>query len=176
MPKLITTRRVENEIDLARKYAKTHILFPSALLGALFMLVGTATLIYQFAVETYNWKTFAESTGLLLLGGLLGWVQTRYHRYVLREDPGYFAGRLRTFSKTGPKRSKKEPPVQPVEHAGSRLVPILYVAGIALLLGVSSACAMAGDVDYMAAFLMPWGGFFWSKMFFWRGVLIPDKS
>lgn len=175
MPKLITAKRVESEIDLARKYAKTHILFPSALLGSILMLAGTAALVYQFAVETYNWKTFAESTGLLALGGVLGWIQTRYHRYVLQEDPGYFAGRLRTFSKAGHKRSKREAPVQPVEHAGSRVVPFLYVAGVVFLLGVSSACAIAGDVDPMAAFLMPWGGFFWSKMFFWRGVLIPER-
>lgn len=176
MPKLITSRRAENEVELARQYVKTHILFPSVLLGFVMLLAGSASLIYQFMVDTYGWETFVESTGLLLLGGLVGWGQTRYHRYLLREHPGHFAGRLRTFSQTGPKRTRKEPAPQPAEHPGQRYVPLLYLGGVAGLLGASAASAILGHVYYMAALLMPWAGFFWAKMHGWRGELPQGET
>jgi len=171
MPKIITSRRLDNETDLARRYVKTHILFPSALLGLIMMLAGSASLVYQFMVETYGWQTFLESTGLLVAGGLLGWGQTLYHRYLLRNHPGYFAGRLKTFSQSGVKRSKKELSRPSLEYPGQHYVPWCYLGGVATLLSASVGSAMFGHVYYMAALLMPWAGFFWAKMFFWRGVL-----
>lgn len=176
MPKLITSRRVENETELARQYVKTHILFPSVLLGFIMLLAGSASLVYQFMVDTYGWQTFLESTGLLLVGGLVGWGQTRYHRYLLREYPGYFAGRLKKFSQTGPKRTRKEATHQSPELPGQQYVPLLYLGGVAGLVGVSAASAIFGHVYYMAALLMPWAGFFWAKMHGWRGVLPQGES
>lgn len=176
MPKIITAKRAENEIDLARRYVKTNIVFPSTLLGGIMMLSGMASLAYQFLFETYEWRTFAESTGLVCAGGLLGYVQTRYHRYVLRDHPGYFAVRLRTFSRTSHKRSKKESSAPPPDHPGQRAVPFFYLAGVLLLLGGSAVSAIYGHVYYMAALLLPWAGFFWAKMFFWRDVLAPVKG
>ena len=56
------------------------------------MVTGTvAALGYQLvATDTYTWTTFAESFGLLLLGGVLGWIQTRYiiYQHVLRRSSG----------------------------------------------------------------------------------------
>jgi hypothetical protein len=176
MPKIITAKRLDNETELAREYVKTHILFPSGLLGLVFMLAGTASLIYQFMVESYGWPTFAQSTGLLVAGGLLGWAQTRYHRYLLREHPAHFADRLRVFTRAAQKRARREPsPGQPA-HRGQSLVPLYYALGVAGLLGASAAVATRGQVYYMAAFLLPWAGFFWAKMFFWRGILLPVKK
>ena len=176
MPKLISSRRVENETELAKQYVKTHILFPSVLLGFIMLLAGSASLIYQFMVETYGWQTFLESTGLLLLGGLVGWGQTRYHRYLLREHPGYFAGRLKTFSKTGPKRPKKESAGQPPEYPGQQYVPLLYLAGVVGLVGTAVVSSIFGHVYYMAALLLPWAGFFWAKMYGWQGVIPQGES
>lgn len=170
MPKLITARRVENETELARQYIKRHILFPSVLLGFIMLLAGTGSLIYQFMVETYGWQTFVESTGLLMVGGSVGWGQTRYHRYLLREHPAFFADRLKRFSRGGAKRTKREQTSQELEHPGRQWVPWCYLGGIAGILGLSIAIAMWGHVYYMAALLMPWAGFFWAKMFFWREV------
>jgi hypothetical protein len=177
MPKIITAKRAENEIDLARRYVKTHILFPSSLLGGIMMLAGMGSLAYQFFFESYEWRTFAESTALVFLGGLLGYMQTRYHRHVLRDHPQYFAARLRTFSRTAShKRHKKDSLAQVPEPAGQRLVPFFYLTGLLLLLGAAAASAVYGHVYYMAALLLPWAGFFWAKMFFWRELLAPVKG
>lgn len=169
--KLITTRRLEGETEKAREYVKVHILFPSGLLGLIFMVSGSAALLYQFFVQTYSWRTFLHSTALLVAGGVLGWGQTRYHKYLLREHPGHFAGRMRVFSRGGLKRVKKDAALPALDHPGRNLVPLFYVLGIGALCGASALGSVLGQVYYVAAFLLPWAGFFWAKMFFWRGVL-----
>jgi hypothetical protein len=176
MPKIITVKRREGESDRAREYVRTHILIPSALLGLIFVVAGTAALLYQFMTEPYGWGPFLETTALLLTGLAFGWAQTRYHRYLLREHPAHFAGRMRLYSKTPLKRTKREPPVQQVRHPGRRLVPWAYLAGILSILGASTATATFGHLYYIAAFFLPWVGFFWAKLFFWRGALKGNKN
>ncbi|MBI4401862.1 MAG: hypothetical protein HY581_09550 [Nitrospirae bacterium] len=176
MPKIITAKRLAGDTEKAREYVKTHILFPSGLLGLIFMVAGAASLVYQFMIKTYSWQTFLETSGLLLVGGLLGWAQTRYHQYLLREHPGHFASRMKIFSRTGIKRSKREVLIPPLEHRGRSLVPLWYILGIGALFGASAVSSSLGQVDYTAAFLLPWAGFFWAKLFFWRGVLGESKK
>ena len=47
----------------------------------------------------------------------------------------------------------------------------LPVAGIALVLGASLWAIGYGSMDAVPALLMPWAGFYWSKLVFWRGVV-----
>src|SRR3989442_6859544 len=98
MTKLITTKRLEGESEKAREYVKAHILLPSGLLGLIFMVSGTAALLYQFFAETYSWRTFLQSTRLLVAGGLLGWTQTRFPPVLRLQHPAHFARRLRSLS------------------------------------------------------------------------------
>lgn len=171
MPKIITAKRREGETDKAREYVKVHILLPSSLLGLVCLVAGTFALVYQFFAETYSWRTLLQSTGLMMIGGVLGWGQTRYHQYLLREHPGYFAGRLHTFARGGLRRSRRGGVPSPPEHEGQRLVPLCYLLGVASLVGAALLSAMLGQVYFVAAFLLPWAGFFWAKTFFWRRVL-----
>jgi hypothetical protein len=175
MPKIITSRRREGAHEKAIEYVKSHILFPSGLLGLIFMVAGMAALAYQFMAMTYDAGTFAESFGLLVMGAFLGWAQTRYHQHILREDPGYFAARLRLHSKTGQKRPRKEYSA-PLGHRGRQFVPLYYLSAVSVVLGASAWSAFVGRTYYVAAFLMPWAGFFWAKLFFWRGLLAEIKS
>ena len=177
MPKIITVQRREGEHDKARDYVKTYILFPSSLLGLIFMVSGGAALIYQYiSTTTYGWKTFVETVGLLIMGGVLGWGQTRYHRYLLRDHPEFFAARMRLFRRSAHKRARKEAAPAELNHPGRKLLPLAYILGIGAIVGTSAAAAMAGHTYYVAAFLLPWAGFFWAKMFFWRGLLQEGKA
>ncbi len=176
MPKIITVKRQEGEHEKAREYVKTHILFPSGLIGLALMLSGTGFLGYQFIAETYSWRTFVDSTGLLALGGTLGWVQTRYHRFLVRTCPEVFASRMKTFSRTRRGRHKREMPAPAITHPGRRFVPLGYVAGALLLLGASALSIMSVQVYFPAAVVLPWAGFFWAKLFFWRSVLAPMRK
>lgn len=175
MTKIITAKRLEGDTEKAREYVKAHIVFPSALLGLIFMVAGTAALAYQLMVETYSWRTFLATTGLLVVGGLVGWGQTRYHQYLLREHPGHFAGRMKLFTRSGLRRVKRESPIAPLEHPGRNLVPLGSVLGFSLLIGLSGLASFRGEVYYLAGFLMPWVGFFWAKTYFWRAILVEGK-
>jgi hypothetical protein len=108
-----------------------------------------------------------------VLGGMLGWGQTRYHRYLLASHPEHFASRMRGYARPGQKKPRKEAPAVPLTHSGRRYVPLAYVGGALLLVAAATAIAMAGHTYALAAYFLPWAGFFWAKMFFWRGVL-PD--
>lgn len=175
MPKLVTLKRQESEVEKAHEYVKTHMLVPASVLGLVCVVSSAAALVYQFITETYGVRALEETTGLLAAGALLGWGQTRYHRYLLREFPGHFANRLRVFERTGTKKTKKDVAAVVLDHPGRSLVPLFYVLGVGVLLGLSGFSVAGGSVDKVAAFLMPWAGFFWAKLFFWRKVLGQGK-
>jgi hypothetical protein len=176
MPKIVTSHRLEGEADKAREYVRTHIVLPSSVLGLIFMVAGMAALVYQFLYISYDWRTFAESAGLLLAGMLFGWGQTRYHQYLLRKFPGNFAGRFRLFAQNRAKRPRKEMTIPAIEHPRRSLVPVGYALGAAVLFTVAALSSTLGQTYYVAAFLLPWVGFFWAKVYFWRGVLVELKS
>src|SRR5689334_16240296 len=138
MAKLVKEWRSEDIRTQARHYVRTYILLPSGFLGLVCMLGGIGTLGYQLVASgTYTWKTFNVSTALLLFGGLCGWVQTRYHRYLFDTVPGVFAARMRTAVQRTQRKGKAEPVVPSIDHPGRKLVPVGYVTGIASLLGGS---------------------------------------
>jgi hypothetical protein len=170
MPKIISAHRYESEQEKAREYVRSFILFPSSLLGLVCMVAGGAAMLYQFFSSAYAWTTFAETMALIALGVVIGWAQTRYHRYLLETHPQHFAGRLKTFAKTGPKRARSESGPA-LSHPGRQWVPLAYVAGLTVLVGAGVTAWLAGHTALVAAFVLPWAGLFWAKTFFWRSVL-----
>jgi hypothetical protein len=172
MAKLVKEWRSGDIQTQARHYVKTYILLPSGFLGLICMLGGIGTLGYQLiASASYTVTTFTISSSLLALGGFCGWLQTRYHRYLFETVPEVFAARMRTAVQRTHRKAKINPVVPPIEHRGRKLVPLAYVAGAGLLLGTSLWAIMSGAMDGVPAMLMPWAGFYWSKLFFWRGVV-----
>ena len=59
-----------------------------------------------------------------------------------------------------------------IDHPGRSLIPVAYLVGIAILVGGSVTAIMYGQVDALPAFLMPWAGFYWAKLFLWRRVIL----
>jgi hypothetical protein len=170
--KLVKGWRDEDIKTQARHYVRTYILLPSGLLGLVCMLGGIGTLGYQLiASSTYTWTTFTTSSGLLLIGGLCGWVQTRYHRYLFETVPAVFAARMRSAVQRTQRKAKAAPAIPAIEHPGRKLVPVAYMMGSALLLASSAWAISYGSMDALPAILMPWAGFYWGKLFFWRGVV-----
>jgi hypothetical protein len=174
MPKLVTVKRQGTDLEKAQEYVKTHMLFPSSVLGLICVVSSAATLVYQFVTGSYEAIALAETTGLLAAGMVLGWGQTRYHQYLLREFPWYFASKMRTFERKGPVKSRKD--VLVLDHRGRAVAPLAYTVGAGALVALSLWSYMAGHVANVAAFLMPWAGFFWARLFFWRKVLGQGKS
>ena len=172
MPKLVTVKQQEGQGAKATAYVKAYILFPAGILGLVSMVGGVGGLGYQLiATDTYTWETFLQSSGLLMLGGVLGWLQTTYHRWILRHRPEVFAARMRqpTIKKGGrPKRDGGSNPGFPQRlavgscrlHGRPRIASVWIHGRRGLWRGVSGRCVF-----------LPWAGFFWAKLFFWRTVL-----
>lgn len=169
MPKLITVQRPEHTTKQAQDYVKTYILIPSGLVGLVSMLGGVAGLGYQlFATDQYTWQTFLQSTGLIALGAALGFAQSRYHFYLLQTFPEVLAARIRSATKKG-KKVVKEGDVPQLVHPGKQFVSLAYLLGTGLLLGMSWLATSMGQVMIVPAILLPWAGFYWARLFFWRG-------
>ncbi len=174
MAKLVSVKQQEGHDARATAYIKAYMLFPAGILGLISMVGGVSGLGYQLiATDTYSWATFLQSSGLLLLGGVLGWLQTTYHRWILANRPEVFAERMRqpALNKGGrPKRDSRKSQESP---GGSPWAPVAYMAGLALLLSGSTIGVIYGAVHPIPAYFLPWAGFFWAKLFFWKTLLKP---
>lgn len=173
MPKVITARRLDDESDKAQEFVRTYILFPASLLGLITIVVGVIALGVQLWSGTYGWETFTYSSGLIVSGVLLGLIQTKYQQYLLREFPGYFANRMKAYTQRSIRKAKKAVSDITIEHRGRGLIPLGYLLGIIALLTLSGLAVITGFIEPVAAIVLPWAGYFWAKMFFWKGLVLP---
>lgn len=172
MPKLVTVLRPEKIDEQARYYVRSHILFRAGTIGLICMVGAMGSLGYQLVMtHTYSWWTFLASSALLVFGGLLGFAQARYHRYLFKTFPEVYAARMRTAVAQRSKKAKVEPEVPSIEHPGRAFVAAISIVGGVMIFGASALAIMRGDLDPLPALLVPWAGFFWAKLFCWRGVV-----
>ena len=172
MTRLVTVHRSEQIMQQAHQYVKTYILFPSGLAGLICLIGGVGGLGYQLMVTgNYTWDTFYQSSGLIALGVVIGVAQTRYHQYLLGRFPEVLAARMRLASVKQRAKAKKESQPVTIDHPGRQLIPLAYVAGMTILVGGAIAAFMYGRVSLVPALLMPWAGFYWARLFFWRRAI-----
>ena len=174
MPKLVTVLRPEKIDEQARYYVRSHILFPAGTIGLITMVGGLGSLGYQLvASHTYSWVTFLSSSSLIAVGAACGFAQARYHRYLFKTFPEVYAAKLRTAvaQRNRKAKAKADPEVPTIEHPGRGFVTAISIAGAVLVFGSTAAAYMYGDLDLLPALLVPWAGFYWAKLFCWRGVV-----
>ena len=172
MPKLVTVLRPEKIEEQARFYVRSHILLPSGTIGLICLIGGVGSLAYQLLFShTYSWVTFLSSSILLVVGALCGWGQARYHRYLFTTFPEFYAAKMRTAVAQRNRKAKAESEIPPIEHPGRAFVTAISIAGALLIFGASAVAIVRGNLDLLPAVLMPWAGFFWAKLFNWRGVV-----
>ena len=172
MPKLVTVLRPEKIDEQARNYVRSHILLPAGTIGLVCMVGGVGSLGYQLLVNhTYSWLTFLTSSILIAVGAFCGLGQARYHRYLFTAFPEVYAARMRTAVAQRNKKARAEPEVPSIEHPGRGFVTAISIAGAALIFGASAVAIVRGDLDPLPAVLVPWAGFYWAKLFCWRGVV-----
>jgi len=172
VPRLISVHRPEQIMQQAHEYVKSYILLPSGLVGLICLIGGVGGLGYQLiATDSYTWDTFYQSSGLIALGVVMGVAQTRYHQYLLRQFPEVLAARVRQASTRQGAKAKKEPQSLAIEHPGRPFIPLVYVVGVTILVGSAIVAFMYGQVSMVPAVLMPWAGFYWARLFFWRSVV-----
>ncbi len=176
MPKLVTVLRPEKIDEQARYYVRSHILLPAGTIGLVCMVGGIGALAYQLlANHTYSWVTFLSSSLLIVVGAGYGFAHARYHRYLFQTFPEVYAAKMRTAvaqrNRKAKMKGKAEPEVPVIEHPGRAFVTAISIAGAVLVFGSSAAAYMYGDLNMFPAALVPWAGFYWAKLFCWRGVV-----
>lgn len=174
MPKLVTVLKPEKIDEQARYYVRSHILLPAGTIGLICMVGGIGSLAYQLIVNhSYSWLTFVTSSVLIVVGALCGWGQARYHRYLFSTFPEVYAARLRTAvaQRNRKVKAKIEPDVPSIEYPGRGFVTAISIAGAVLIFGASAVAIIRGELDPFPAVLVPWAGFYWAKLFSWRGVV-----
>jgi hypothetical protein len=176
MPKLVTVLKPEKIDEQARYYVRSHILLPAGTIGLVSMVGGVGALAYQLlASHSYSWVTFLSSSFLIAIGASCGFGQARYHRYLFKTFPEFYAAKMRTAvaqrNRKARMKGQAEPEVPAIEHPGRGLVTAISIAGAVLVFGSSAGAYMYGDLDILPAALVPWAGFYWAKLFCWRGVV-----
>ena len=171
MPKLVTVLRPEKINEQARFYVRSHILLPAGTIGLICLVGGMGSLAYQLLVNQSSWWTLLTSTALIVAGAACGWGQARYHRYLFATFPEVYAARLRTAVAQRNRKAKTEPDVPSIEHPGRGFVTAISIAGAVLIFGASAVAIIRGELDPFPAVLVPWAGFYWAKLFSWRGVV-----
>jgi len=173
VPKLITVHQPDQVAQQAREYVRTYILFPSGIIGLVCLVGVIGGLGYQLlASDNYTWDTFYYSSGLLLTGIILGIGQTSYHRYLFKEFPEALAARMKLATGKQKSKTKRDAIGDIIDHPGRSLIPVAYLVGMVALVGGSVAAITYGQVEAFPAFLTPWAGFFWAKLFLWRRVIL----
>jgi hypothetical protein len=172
MPKLVTVLKPEKIDEQARYYVRSHILLPAGTIGLICLVGGMGSLVYQLLVNhSYSWLTFLSSSALIVVGALCGWGHARYHRYLFATFPEVYAARLRTAVAQRSRKTKAAPETPAIEHSGRGFVTAISIAGAALIFGASVVAIVLGNLDPFPAVLVPWAGFYWAKLFSWRGVV-----
>jgi hypothetical protein len=174
MPKLVTVLKPEKIDEQARYYVRSHILLPAGTIGLICMVGGIGALAYQLLVNSsYSWLTFVTSSALIVIGALCGWGQARYHRYLFATFPEVYAARMRTAvaQRSRKTKAKAELETPSIEHPGRGFVTAISIAGAVLIFGASAVAILRGQLDPFPAVLVPWAGFYWAKLFCWRGVV-----
>jgi len=153
-------------------YIRSYVLFPAGTIGLICLIGGVGSLAYQLIFShTYSWLTFLTSTVLFVVGGLYGWGKARYHCYLFANFPEVYAAKMRSAVAQRSRKAKAEPDAPSIEHPGRAFVTAISILGALLIFGASAAAVLRGDLDPLPALLMPWAGFYWAKLFIWRGVI-----
>jgi hypothetical protein len=174
MPKLVTVLRPEKIDEQARYYVRSHILLPAGTIGLVCMVGGVGALAYQLlANHTYSWVTFLSSSLLIVAGAGCGFAQARYHRYLFKTFPEVYAAKMRmaVAQRNRKAKAKTEPEAPAIEHPGRGFVTAISIAGAVLVFGSSAVAYMYGNLDLFPSIVVPWAGFYWAKLFCWRGVV-----
>jgi hypothetical protein len=96
MPKIITARHRESEVERARQYIKERLMMPTIPLAMVTLLTGYGSMVFMWFQDTLTPEAFAGGTMLFVVGAVLG-MDTCAIRAVSGENiPGIFRSQTQT--------------------------------------------------------------------------------
>lgn len=172
MPKIVTAKRREGEMERARRYLKGRLMFPTIPLGMVALLAGYGGVVMMWLQDELTTGAVLGSTLLFFFGAVLGWGHVRYERYLVKNCPDYLARRQKLLEAAKEfKRARPDVPSTAPIHGGRRLVLAAYAVGICAQFGITAY--YLEPLGVYAAFFLPWAGYFNAKVIFWRELFAP---
>jgi small-conductance mechanosensitive channel len=169
MPKIITSRYRESEVERARQYIKVRLMLPTIPMAMVTLLTGYGGLAMMWFEDRLTASALISGTLLFVTGAVLGWAHVQYERYLVRTAPEYLARKQKLLDAAQQyRRPKTDLTSGGLQHKGRRLVVLAYVLGIGGMLALS--VSVVDRLGIYAAFFLPWAGYFNAKVIFWRSL------
>ena len=172
MPKFITVKKAEHEQQQATRYLKNSLVYSSALIGLISLILGYGGVIYLFFKDRPMTDLLTHSLVLLSVGLVLGILQSAYQHYLYKSHPDYFADRMRRsemrLSGQVKKMKKVGDPVR-VEHAWRWAVPYLYFLGWGIF--ISLIVIYTPKLNILSAVFLLLAGFHNARFFYLKRLI-----
>lgn len=169
MVRVVTARRAESERQKAIQYIKTSIIYPSALLGLISLVLGYGALIYLLFKGRFLASVVLDSFVLLGVGILLGWLQYFYQRFLFENHPEYYAERRRRTELLRAGQARKLDVLEKPNHKGRRIIPYIYLG--AFVGAVAMVITYATRLNTLSAVFLLLAGLYNVRFFFWKRKL-----
>lgn len=164
MPKFITVKKTENEQQQAARYLKNSLVYSSALIGLISLILGYGGVVYLFFKSGPLPQLLTDSLILLSIGLVAGLLQAGYQHFLYKTRPEYFADRMRRAELRLSRQLKKLGDPVRVEHRGRWAVPYVYLIG---WIGFLALIAVyLSKLNVVSAVFLPLAGFFNARFFY----------
>ncbi|MBI3595719.1 MAG: hypothetical protein HY203_01035 [Nitrospirae bacterium] len=164
MPKFITVKKTEQEQQQAARYLKNSLVYSSALIGLISLILGYGGVIYLIFKSRPLTQLLTDSLILLSAGLVAGLVQAGYQHYLYKTHPEYFADRMRRAELRLSRQLKKLGDPVRVDHWGRWAVPYLYLVGWAAFLAL--IVVYLSKLNVVSVVFLPLAGFFNARFFY----------
>jgi hypothetical protein len=172
MPKFITVKKAEQEQQQAHRYLKNSLVYSSALLGLISLVLGYGAVIYLIIKGHPMTVLLTDSLILLSAGLVLGVIQGGYQHYLFKFHPEYFADRMRRTQMrlSGQIRKMKKigDPMR-IHHRGRWSVPYAYLLGWCVLFGL--VIFFAPRMNILSSVFLVLAGFYNARFFYLKRLV-----
>ena len=169
MPRFVTVKKAEHERLQAARYVKNSVLYPSAVIGLISLILGYGGVIYLIFKGRPMTDLFTHSLILLCAGLLLGVFQALYQHYLLRSHPEYFSDRVHRTELRLSGRAKKIGDPVTVAHRGRWAVPYLYLLG--WIVSIALIVIYTPRLNTFSAIFLLLAGFHNARFFYLKRVV-----
>ena len=169
MVRIVTAKKAESARQKAEMYVKTSIIYPSALMGLVSLVLGYGALIYLLFKGRFFPSIIIDSFVLLGVGVVLGLIQFFHQRFLLDHFPEYYADRRKRMERIRSRQTRKLEIVEKPTYRGHQFVPYVYLVGFSAAVAV--IVLYAGRLNPVSAVFLVLAGIYNIRFFFWKRKL-----
>lgn len=169
MPRFIKPKKIEDEKKQAIRYVTNFVVYRSALMGLISLLIGYGVVIFLVFKDRPFPELITYSLIVLGAGIVFGLIQGGYQHYLLRAHHVFLADKIRRAElRMSGKYKKVGDPVE-LRHSGRWAVPYLYLLGWGAFFAV--VYFSGPKLNYYSAFFLFLAGFHNARFFYLKRVV-----